>query len=358
MNFPTNKYGDPSAAPRQPLNVQGGGLMIYSQSEDITYNGKVAAGAITEVQLNVLPILTPLGDRVGSYWGKTENLAYQKQDSVSIIETDGAAVAVIVEQDKNLENLFESLSGTVKRYVMKVTDKRGNSLYGWIRLIGKVGDAYTFQIFNHRLLETDQNWVGNQADFDEDNVVKAEIFRYTSSIAFGTGTTLVEEVEMPYEFGTIMENVYKAIDGLADGQFFADYLRGFIIGRKADGTASETITYNTYLGQTGDVLNGGGGGVPEAWGIEVDRKVVALAGTPEALTAISTPFRTLTIQALRSNTDYTMIGSLDVLEAAPDDVGIALASTQSYHFAVPGDLADIFIDVGTNGEGVSFLYTT
>jgi len=98
--------------------------------------------------------------------------------------------------------------------------------------------------------------------------------------------------------------------------------------------------------------------VPSTFTVENGRKTVAAAGTAEALAASSTFFKTLTVQALRNNTGDIAIGGSGVIEAPGTEEGNILFTTQSYHFAEPGDLADIFIDVATNGEGVSFIYTT
>jgi len=245
MKYLTNQYGD-KLGPRLPLMTQSGGLTVKEVNATLNYNGKAAAGALSTIQLPDVPILTPQGNKHGSYWGLKQNLVYSRNDSVSITETAGSADCTIVEPDKNLENLFESASGTVKRYIVKLYDTSQNELYGWIEGIAASSNAYTLTVYNNRKLETAQNWVGSISDFDSTKIAKVEIYEYTSSLEFDTGTTLTEEVEMPFEYGTEEERVYREIDNLSNGQFFVDYVRGYIYAKKADTTTSEIITWQTY----------------------------------------------------------------------------------------------------------------
>jgi len=79
------------------------------------------------------------------------------------------------------------------------------------------------------------------------------------------------------------------------------------------------------------------------------RKTVAVAGTQEAL-ATSTPILGVTIKALRTNTNNVYVGDSTVSSAN----GLALRRGTSVSLAFD-NLADIFIDVDTNGEGVTYL---
>lgn len=221
-------------------------------SETLTYNGKAAAGAVTINSTTQKPIMSVEGDQVASHWELKKNQVYKAvADALakagdprltSVTETNGSAAVVINDADRDLELLYESLTTTVKRYVIKVTDKVGGSLYGWIFGVAKSGNVYTIDVVNNRLTET-QNWVGTLASFDNTNLAKVEIFRYNSPLTFATGTTLTEEVVCPREYSKSWQAAMDYAENLTNGQYFVDYLRGRIIGKKADGTASETIGY-------------------------------------------------------------------------------------------------------------------
>lgn len=251
-----NQYDEP-INPRQPLPVDTvEAQAVESKSNTITYNGKAAVGAITVNSTTQKPLISITGDQVGSFWGEADNLVYSaKVDReaksgearfTSVTETDGSAAFVVIDTNKDLELMFESLTTTVKRYVARVTDTGGSTLYGWIFGVATSGSQYTFSVVNNRLTET-QNWVGSQANFASTALMKVEIFKYNSSLVFGTGTTLTEEVMCPREYSRTWFEVLKyASETLSTGQYFVDYMRGRIVGKKADTTANETITYNVW----------------------------------------------------------------------------------------------------------------
>jgi hypothetical protein len=90
------------------------------------------------------------------------------------------------------------------------------------------------------------------------------------------------------------------------------------------------------------------------------RKTVAAAGTPEALTAISTTCESVIITALSTNTKPVVVGGPDVLAKAAERSGTALAAggtvkLTSCHDQVD-DLSKVFIDAEVSGEGVSYSY--
>jgi hypothetical protein len=253
-------HGD-TIDPRQPLPTDSVEAQeTIAVSSTFTYNGKAAAGAVSIGSLPLKPVIEGLGSRVASYWGDKSNLVYtafadrsQNKGSnvfLTVTETATAAAITIYDADKNLEEMFESVSGTVKRFVAKVTDTSGGVLYGWIRGITVSSDVYTFEIMNARLAET-QSWVGTLSAFDATSLEKVEIFYYNSSIAFATGTTFTEEVECPKEYSKNRELQLTYAEGLSNGQYFVDYMRGELIGVKADNTASETVTYNVWSSTTG-----------------------------------------------------------------------------------------------------------
>jgi len=249
-------HGD-TIDPRQPLPTDSVEAQeTTSVSPTLTYTGKAAAGAISIASVSLKPIIEDLGSRVGSYWGQKQNMVYSAQIDNSpkkgpewltaVVETDGSATCSIFDPSKNLEEMFESLTTTVKRFILKVYDKDGSSLYGWVMGVAVASNLYTFDIFNNRLTEGAQNWVGSQADFDSTALDRAEIYLYNSSIAFGTGTAYTEEVECPKEYSKNRALQLKHAETLSNGQYFVDYMRGEFIGPKADNTASETVTYNVW----------------------------------------------------------------------------------------------------------------
>ena len=251
-----NQY-DEVVDPTQPVPVD----TIEAQlkvaiTETLTYNGKAAAGAVTINSVEQKAIVTVEGDQVASYWGLEKNKVFEaKVDKeaksgeprlTSVTETNGSAAVVINDAVKDLELLFESLTTTVKRYVIKVTDTAGGTHYGWILGVAKSTNVYTIDVVNNRVTET-QNWVGTLGSFNNASLAKVEIFRYNSSLTFATGTTLTEEVICPREYS---KNWYQTIkfasESLTNGQYFVDYMRGRIIGKRADTTASESVTYNVW----------------------------------------------------------------------------------------------------------------
>jgi hypothetical protein len=132
--------------------------------------------------------------------------------------------------------------------------------------VTKATNLFTFQVYNARLSEGAQDWVGSLADFDASRGATLRIYRYDSSVAFGTGTTLTEEVRPPS--GEYILSWKKLLDyanaNLTSGQYFWDYMRAMVIGKRADTTASETITYNidanaeieiTTSGATGTMID-------------------------------------------------------------------------------------------------------
>lgn len=231
-----------------------------SVTPTLTYNGKAAAGAVSVSSVALKPIIESLGSRVASYWGKEQNLVYsaladgnpKKGASwlLTVTETATAAAITIYDPNKNLEEMFESVTGTVKRFVVKVYDKRGGTLYGWVRGVSVASDVYTFEIMNNRLTET-QSWIGTLASFDNTSLDKVEIYFYNSSISFGTGTTFTEEVDCPKEYSKNRELQLRFAETLANGQYFVDYWRGELIGVKANSTASEVLTYNVWSSTVG-----------------------------------------------------------------------------------------------------------
>lgn len=84
------------------------------------------------------------------------------------------------------------------------------------------------------------------------------------------------------------------------------------------------------------------------------RKAVTTAGTAVAIEPTTVPFTTCTIQAEENNTGDIVIGGSGVIADLATREGILLTPSASKHYAVPNDLALIFIDSEVNGDGVTF----
>lgn len=79
------------------------------------------------------------------------------------------------------------------------------------------------------------------------------------------------------------------------------------------------------------------------------QKTVTTAGTAEVLAA-STTILSVTIKALSGNTGYVYVGSASV----DSTNGFVLQAGESISLDID-NLADIYLDVSANGEGVSFI---
>ena len=85
---------------------------------------------------------------------------------------------------------------------------------------------------------------------------------------------------------------------------------------------------------------------------------VAANGTAEALVAQSagTSCRGVFLQALESNTGDVCVGGSDVDFTEATRVGVLVKKTATAPLFIPiDDLSKVFIDVGTNDDGVSYL---
>lgn len=84
------------------------------------------------------------------------------------------------------------------------------------------------------------------------------------------------------------------------------------------------------------------------------RKVVAAAGTAEALAA-STACKLITITAETDNTDLIVVGGSTVVAALATRRGVPLDPGDTYELGID-DLSDVYIDALVNGEGVTYAY--
>jgi hypothetical protein len=89
------------------------------------------------------------------------------------------------------------------------------------------------------------------------------------------------------------------------------------------------------------------------------QKTVSSAGTEEALVATALEVEAVTIKALAGNADVVYIG----LNPVTSSTGFELSAGDSWTWNSPDpnrfllDISLIFLDVGTNGEGVSYIAT-
>ena len=92
-------------------------------------------------------------------------------------------------------------------------------------------------------------------------------------------------------------------------------------------------------------------------GVDVGRKVVATAGTAEALSTSNTRIFSVAIQAETDNTGLVVVGDSTVVAALATRKGIALNAGDSITLDV-AQLSNIYIDVTVNGDGVTYLAAT
>lgn len=92
-------------------------------------------------------------------------------------------------------------------------------------------------------------------------------------------------------------------------------------------------------------------------GIAHGSKSVTTAGTDEALVGSSTPAKWVEIQARTNNTGWVAIGAAGVDATVGSGSGVLLSAGESRTYPCD-NLADIYIDATTSGEGVRFTYGT
>lgn len=90
-------------------------------------------------------------------------------------------------------------------------------------------------------------------------------------------------------------------------------------------------------------------------GLYAGRKVVASAGTAEALAATSTRCENIIITAESDNSGIIAVGDANVVAAEGSQQGVILTPLGSITVKV-GDLSKIYIDATVTGDGVTFAY--
>lgn len=216
-----------------------------------------------------------------------------------------------------------------------------------------------------------------------------------TSLVFGTGTILTTLVAFPYaiweqysdQSGADRANAITAT--FTNGQYCIDHESGTIYGKKATVGTSDTGDYLIYQtsgtsgGPTANVNVNQWGGVGTSLGqstmaasvpvtiasnqspldvipgtftvITTSLKTVAASGTAEPLVGIATPAKLVEITGLPTNAGNAYIGDSTV--DATTNPGIVLSPGQVYGITI-SNIANIYVDVDTNGEGVSFNYFT
>ena len=324
-------------------NLQAKKLVETTDTMNIINGVKDAAGSTCIVGLEYSPVYDKEG-LVGCFWGDYKNLQWAAHWT-SAVETDGAAEVVVTDLSNDLEKLFEG--NATARYVAKITDSAGRTLYGWIGPVAVAGNVYTFDIFSEPAL-SNQNWFQQDGTaFDATKKHNIEIYRYTSSVALGSADTFTEEVA--YAEDDKLDDAHKFL-ALTNGQYMIDYKNGRFLGRKANADDTETITYNTKVEVTADSSDTGTSLTP---GVATQNTTVAAGAVP--ISATSLPVSWCEIQAPFANTNYVFIGDSS-LDAADPLTGIALipGAAEPLHDV---DLADIYMDVLVNDEDVVVLYT-
>jgi len=91
------------------------------------------------------------------------------------------------------------------------------------------------------------------------------------------------------------------------------------------------------------------------YGIGDGRKVVAAAGTAESLEAATHQVALVIITAETDNADVVAVGGSGVVESDSTRTGVSLNAGDSVTL-YNVDLYEIYLDAGTNGEGVTYLW--
>ena len=81
-------------------------------------------------------------------------------------------------------------------------------------------------------------------------------------------------------------------------------------------------------------------------------KTVTTAGTAESLVSTSQRVKSLVVIAKKGNTNQVYLGGADVASTTND--GLDAAETITIEAVGWLDLADIYLDVDTNAEGIDF----
>jgi hypothetical protein len=86
------------------------------------------------------------------------------------------------------------------------------------------------------------------------------------------------------------------------------------------------------------------------------RAVVAASGTAVQLSTSPNIVTAVQVTALPTNTNLVWVGGPTVKAAVGQERGTPLAASDTFYMEV-ADLARVYIDAITNGEGVAYTYT-
>lgn len=262
MNFLTNEFGKAidewSPLPVNDVSVSYDKVPVAG--ETVTFQTG-AIGFSQKVSADKAPIMSLVGDKVGSFWRMPKNLRLSNSTRLvearvtALTETATSADVTITDEDYNLEQLFESPAATAG-FVIVMRDPEGNELTGFIGGVAATGTSYVLDIYTTAALTT-QSWVGTLSDFTlVAGETQFEIYSNESSIAWTTGTILTTEVNCPKDLSSNPEAVTIFLDGLSNGEYGVDYELGDIYYKKATTGTTDTIAYTSRAGTSSPVTVG------------------------------------------------------------------------------------------------------
>jgi len=336
--------GEIYVSPTMPLPVIDVGLKRTTESVANTLTLITGAAGFTGKAVIPGPILSLIGDKVGSHWRKNPVWGVKVPvKTTGVTETAGSAAFTVYDPTNNLEVLFEGVA-SVGRFVARLTIDGASEIYGWIGGVSVASNVYTFTVFTGPALAT-QDWVGTLPAGGA--VRKLEIFRNESSIAFTTGTVLTREI--PWDFAvTEQKSIMDLLATMANGDYAVDYARGEFYYKKATTGTSDTVTYLTYSGDS----------------LSIDEFPTAAAITDNFATPITTSIMAMTmvydgtawdmgrgdatnglLVNLGTNNDVTVTGS--VTANAGTNLNTSLLALES-----GGNLAAIAAGIATEGSAL------
>lgn len=318
-NFLTDRSGKHYSHqyPQPTTDMLNSGTVSAVSGETVAFKAG-AAGFRGIVRLASNKVLNQVGDKIGSYFKKQENLVVQGGVEggkvTALTETATAADITITDTINNLEDLFEVTTGN-SSHVLVAIDPSGNELYGWIRGVAKTGNSYVLNITNVPA-GTTQSWVGDLTAFVSTTIAGCtyQIYSYESSLLWVTGTILLKEVL----YNSSKSDYENLLALTTNGDYAVDYAGGRAFYRKATTGTSDTVGYNYRAAA------GGGGAVTNAgtFAVQVDGAAltalelidnpVAVLGTDVYAEATSSG---MVMGAVRRDADTTLVDTTN--EIAP-----------------------------------------
>jgi hypothetical protein len=318
-NFLTDRSGKHYSHqyPQPTTDMLNSGTVSAVSGETVAFKAG-AAGFRGIVRLASNKVLNQVGDKIGSYFKKQENLVVQGGVEggkvTALTETATAADITITDTINNLEDLFEVTTGN-SSHVLVAIDPSGNELYGWIRGVAKTGNSYVLNITNVPA-GTTQSWVGDLTAFVSTTIAGCtyQIYSYESSLLWVTGTILLKEVL----YNSSKSDYENLLALTTNGDYAVDYAGGRVFYRKATTGTSDTVGYNyrAAAGGGGAVTNAGTFVVQEdgaaLTALQLIDNPVAVLGTDVYAEATSSG---MVIGAVRRDADTTLVDTTN--EIAP-----------------------------------------